>query len=283
VFNLLNGPGSTLGRALASHPPIDMVSVTGSPSVGGVVAAEAAESIKRVSQELGGKSANIVFEDVNLEKVITGGVQGCMRNSGQTCNAPTRMLVARSVYEEAVAIAGRVAGEISVGDPRDAATFMGPVAGERQYETVRRYIETGLAEGARLVAGGLDRPDGLERGYYVRPTVFADVLRDMRIAQQEIFGPVLCMIPFQDEEEAIAIANDSEFGLSGYVNSADVERARRVALRLRTGMVHLNGAPTDPQAPFGGYKKSGNGREWGRFGLEDYLEVKAIMGCEGSA
>ena len=278
VFNLVNGAGASLGGALAGHPLVDMVSLTGSTEVGGAVAREAAGSIKRVSQELGGKSANIVFEDVELERVITRGVLGCMHNSGQTCNAPTRMLVAEAVYEEAVAIAARAADDLVVGDPRDAGTFMGPVAGKKQYEKVTGYIKVGLEEGARLVAGGLERPAGLEAGYYVRPTVFADVRSDMRIAREEIFGPVLCMIPFKDEEHAIAIANDSDFGLSGYVNSADIGRARRVAARLRTGMVHLNGAGTDGRAPFGGYKKSGNGREWGRFGLEEYLEVKAVMG-----
>jgi len=201
-----------------------------------------------------------------------------MRNSGQSCNAPTRMLVQRTVYEQAVDIAACTADELRVGDPQDPDTFMGPVAGKKQYETVTGYIKIGLAEGARVVAGGPDRPEGLDRGYYVKPTVFADVTNAMRIAREEIFGPVLVIIPFEDEDEAVAIANDSDYGLSGYVSSGDVERARRVAKRMRTGMVHLNGASTDMAAPFGGYKKSGNGREWGRFGLEDFLEVKAIMG-----
>ena len=280
VFNLLNGPGSSLGDALAVHPLVDMVSVTASTKVGAAVARAAAGSIKRVSQELGGKSAYVVFEDVDLEKVIAAGVRACMRNSGQSCNAPTRMLVARAVYDEAVAIAARTADELLVGDPRDPDTFMGPVAGKKQYETVRGFIESGLKEGARLVAGGLERPQGLERGYFVKPTVFADVTNSMRIARQEIFGPVLSVIPFEDEDEAVAITNDSDYGLSGYVSSGDLERARRVARRMRTGMVHLNGASTDMHAPFGGYKKSGNGREWGRFGLEDYLEVKAVMGYQ---
>ncbi|MCX8033516.1 MAG: aldehyde dehydrogenase family protein [Thermoleophilia bacterium] len=278
VFNLLNGPGSTLGQMLASHPAVDMVSVTGSTEVGAAVARAAADTIKRVSQELGGKSAYIVFEDVDLEKVVAAGVRNCMRNSGQSCNAPTRMLVAESVYDQAVEIAARTASELKVGDPRDPETFLGPVAGKKQYETVLDYIRSGIAEGARLVAGGLDRPEGLERGYYVRPTVFADVTNDMRVAREEIFGPVLCIMKFRDEDEAVAIANDSDYGLSGYVSSKDLERARRVARKLRTGMVHLNGALPDMFAPFGGYKKSGNGREWGRFGLEEFLEVKAIMG-----
>ncbi|NLV71377.1 MAG: aldehyde dehydrogenase family protein [Actinobacteria bacterium] len=278
VFNLVNGSGASLGEALATHPLVDMVSVTASTSVGATVARAAATSIKRVSQELGGKSAYIVFEDVDLEKVVAAGVRACMRNSGQSCNAPTRMLVARPVYDEAVAIAARTAGELQVGDPQDPDTFMGPVAGRKQYETVLGYIQAGLEEGARLVAGGPERPERLERGYYVKPTVFADVNNGMRIAREEIFGPVLSIIPFEDEDEAVAIANDSEYGLSGYVSSKDVERVRRVARRMRTGMVHLNGASTDMNAPFGGYKKSGNGREWGCFGLEDFLEVKAVMG-----
>jgi len=278
VFNLVNGPGASLGNALATHPLVDMVSITASTVVGAAVAQAAAASIKRVSQELGGKSAYIVFEDVNVEKVVSAGVKACMRNSGQSCNAPTRMLVARTVYDEAVEIAAQTARGLAVGDPQDPETFMGPVAGKKQYETVIGYIESGLREGARLVAGGPERPEGLERGYFVKPTVFVDVDNHMRIAREEIFGPVLCVIPFEDEDEAVAIANDSDYGLSGYVSSGDIERARRVARRMRTGMVHLNGAPTDMNAPFGGYKKSGNGREWGRFGLEDFLEVKAIMG-----
>ena len=278
VFNLVNGVGSTLGGTLAGHPLVDMVSVTASTEVGAAVAREAAGTIKRVSQELGGKSANILLDDHNLDENVTGGLKACMRNSGQSCNAPTRMLVHESFYEEAVAIAARVADGLLVGDPRSTETFMGPVAGKKQFDTVRGYIETGIAEGARLAAGGLDRPLGLDRGYYVRPTVFADVRNDMRIAQEEIFGPVLCVISYRDEEEAIAVANASRYGLSGYVHSADLERARRVARRMRTGMVHVNGANTDMAAPFGGYKQSGNGREWGRFGLEEYLEVKAVMG-----
>jgi aldehyde dehydrogenase (NAD+) len=278
VFNMVNGPGATLGGVLASHPLVDMVSITGSTEVGASVARAAASTIKRVSQELGGKSAYIVFEDVDLQKVITGGVRACMRNSGQSCNAPTRMLVSMRVYEAAVEIATQAASSLVVGDPTDPGVFIGPVAGKKQYDTVIGYIRTGLAEGARLVAGGVERPEGLDRGYYVRPTIFADVNNNMRIAREEIFGPVLCMIPFKDEEDAISIANSSQFGLSGYVSSQDMERARRVARHLRTGMVHLNGVSTDLHAPFGGYKMSGNGREWGRFGIDEFVEVKAIMG-----
>ncbi len=278
VFNMVNGAGAALGDVFATHPLVDMVSITGSTAVGGVVAAAAAPSIKRVSQELGGKSANIVFDDVDVRRVVASGTLGCMHNSGQTCNAPTRMLVAEAVYDEAVEVAARTAAGVAVGDPRDAATFMGPVAGRKQYEKVRAAIAAGIAEGARLVAGGLERPDGLTKGFYIRPTVFADVTQDMSIFREEIFGPVLCMTPFRDEEHAVELANATDYGLSGYVQSADVGRARRVAGRMRTGMVHLNGAPTDARAPFGGYKMSGNGREWGVFGLEDFLEVKAIMG-----
>ncbi len=278
VVNMVNGAGAALGDAFSTHPLVDMVSITGSTAVGGSVAAAAAPSIKRISQELGGKSANIVFADVDVQRIVRSGTLGCMHNSGQTCNAPTRMLVAEEIYDEAVAVAARTAEDVIVGDPLDRATFMGPVAGRKQYQTVRGYIETGIAEGARLVAGGLERPAGLDKGFFVRPTVFADVTPDMRVFQEEIFGPVLCITPFRDEEHAIELANATAFGLSGYVQSADVERARRVAGRMRTGMVHLNGAPTDARAPFGGYRQSGNGREWGRFGLEDFLEVKAVMG-----
>ena len=283
VFNMVNGAGAALGDAFSTHPLVDMVSITGSTAVGGSVAAAAAPSIKRISQELGGKSANIVFGDVDVQKVVRSGTLGCMHNSGQTCNAPTRMLVAEEIYEEAVEVAARTAEGVVVGDPLDRATFIGPVAGRKQYQTVRGYIETGIAEGARLVAGGLERPAGLDKGFFVRPTVFADVTPEMRVFREEIFGPVLCITPFRDEEHAVELANATAFGLSGYVQSADVERARRVAGRMRTGMVHLNGAPTDARAPFGGYGQSGNGREWGRFGLEDFLEVKAVMGWEPGA
>jgi aldehyde dehydrogenase (NAD+) len=278
VFNMVNGAGAALGDAFATHPLVDMVSLTGSTAVGGVVGAAAAPSIKRVSLELGGKSANIVFGDVDVQKVVASGTLGCMHNSGQTCNAPTRMLVAEEIYDHAVEVAARAAESVAVGDPLDQATFMGPVAGRKQYETVRGYIQAGLDEGARLVAGGLERPDGLDKGFFVRPTVFADVTSEMRVFQEEIFGPVLCITPFRDEAHAIELANATVYGLSGYVQSRDAERARRVAGRMRTGMVHLNGAPTDGAAPFGGYKQSGNGREWGVFGLEDFLEVKAVMG-----
>jgi aldehyde dehydrogenase (NAD+) len=278
VFNMVNGAGAALGDTFATHPLVDMISLTGSTAVGGVVGAAAAPSIKRVSLELGGKSANLVFEDVDVARAVSRGVHECMHNSGQSCNAPTRMLVAQQIYDEALEVAARVADELVVGDPRDPDTFMGPVAGRKQYETVPGYIRAGVDEGARLVAGGLERPDGLDKGFFVRPTVFADVTPEMGIFREEIFGPVLTVTPFRDEDHAVDLANASDYGLSGYVQSADLARARRAAGRMRTGMVHLNGAPTDASAPFGGYKQSGNGREWGVFGLEEYLEVKSIMG-----
>jgi acyl-CoA reductase-like NAD-dependent aldehyde dehydrogenase len=263
---------------MAKHPLVDMVSITGSTSAGAAVAHAAADSIKRVSQELGGKSANILLDDVDLEAAVTEGVQSCMRNSGQTCTAPTRMLVPAALYDKAMQIAAKAAEAVVVGDPNDANTFMGPVAGKKQFETVNRYIDIGLSEGAKLLAGGLGKPQGLEQGFYVKPTVFGNVNNDMRIAQEEVFGPVLVLIPYKDENEAVAIANASDFGLSGYVQSASIERARGVARRMRTGMVCLNGAGPDLAAPFGGFKQSGNGREWGKYGLEDYLETKAVMG-----
>ncbi|MDD3249827.1 MAG: aldehyde dehydrogenase family protein [Smithellaceae bacterium] len=280
VFNLINGTGSVIGESLSSHPQVDMVSFTGSTGVGAGVACAASGTIKRVSLELGGKSANILLDDVNLEETVSMGVYLCMHNSGQTCIAPTRMLIPESMYEAAIEIAAQTADSIVIGDPQSPDTFMGPVSGKNQFETVSHYIEIGLSEGARLIAGGLGRPQGLDQGFYIKPTVFAGVNNSMRIAQEEIFGPVICMIPYKNEEEAIAIANDSAFGLSGYVQSASIDRARDVAKRMRTGMVHLNGAELDPVAPFGGYKQSGNGREWGRYGLEDYLETKSIMGFE---
>jgi acyl-CoA reductase-like NAD-dependent aldehyde dehydrogenase len=275
---MINGAGSAIGEAMAKHPLVDMVSITGSTSAGAAVAHAAADSIKRVSQELGGKSANILLDDVDLEAAVTEGVQSCMRNSGQTCTAPTRMLVPAALYDKAMQIAAKAAEAVVVGDPNDANTFMGPVAGKKQFETVNRYIDIGLSEGAKLLAGGLGKPQGLEQGFYVKPTVFGNVNNDMRIAQEEVFGPVLVLIPYKDENEAVAIANASDFGLSGYVQSASIERARGVARRMRTGMVCLNGAGPDLAAPFGGFKQSGNGREWGKYGLEDYLETKAVMG-----
>jgi aldehyde dehydrogenase (NAD+) len=278
VFNLVQGDGAGVGSALAAHPDIDMVSFTGSTRAGVLVAKAAAESVKRVSQELGGKSANIILEDADLQQAVAGGVAAMMTNTGQSCNAPSRMLVPASRYEEAVKIAKAAAESVKAGDPADAATNIGPLSNGTQFKKVQGLIEKGIAEGARVVAGGPGRPEGLTKGYYTRPTVFANVNNTMTIAREEIFGPVLVMIPFKDEEDAIRIANDTPYGLSGYVSSGDPQRAKRVANRLRTGMVHVNGAQVDLQAPFGGYKQSGNGREWGGQGFEEFLEVKAVMG-----
>jgi aldehyde dehydrogenase (NAD+) len=281
VFNLVNGDGATVGAALSSHPGIDMVSFTGSTRAGILVARAAAEGVKRVTQELGGKSANIILDDTNLDKAVSGGVQGCFTNSGQSCNAPTRMLVPAAWHDEAVMIAKAAAEQVQVGDPMDAGTTIGPVASEIQYDKIQGLLKQGIAEGAELVTGGPGRPDRHETGYYVKPTIFAGVDNAMTIAREEIFGPVLCIMPYQDEDDAVRIANDSPYGLSGYVSSGDPNRARRVAAKLRTGNVHLNGSGVDFQAPFGGYKQSGNGREWGKQGFEEFLETKAIMGWEG--
>ncbi|MBI3768703.1 MAG: aldehyde dehydrogenase family protein [Deltaproteobacteria bacterium] len=281
VFNLVNGDGATVGAAIAAHPGIEMVSFTGSTRAGVQVAKAAADNVKRVAQELGGKSANVILDDADLKATVKGGVRSCFTNSGQSCNAPTRMLVPRSRQAEAVAIAKAAAETVTVGDPRTEGTTIGPVVSRAQFDKIQRLIEAGIKEGAELVTGGPGRPDGLARGYYVRPTVFANVRNDMTIAREEIFGPVLAILPYDDEEEAIRIANDTPYGLSGYVASGDPEHALRVAARLRTGNVHLNGAGPDFAAPFGGYKQSGNGREWGEHGFEEFLEVKAIMGCAG--
>jgi aldehyde dehydrogenase (NAD+) len=280
VFNLVNGDGATVGVALSSHPDIAMVSFTGSTRAGVAVAQNAALTVKRVAQELGGKSANIILDDADLEKAVSRGASACFDNAGQSCNAPTRMLVPRSRLEEAAAIAAKRAEATSPGDPRDESTRIGPVVSETQWKKVQDLIQKGINEGATLVAGGIGRPAGLEKGWYVKPTVFAGVSNDMSIAREEIFGPVLSIIPYDDEDDAVRIANDTPYGLSGYVTSSDLERARRIAARLRTGMVHINGAPLDALAPFGGYKYSGNGREWGARGLEEFLETKSIYGYE---
>jgi aldehyde dehydrogenase (NAD+) len=277
VFNLVNGDGLTVGARLSSHPDIDMVSFTGSTRAGIEVARNAAGTVKRVAQELGGKSANIILDDADFAKAIARDVFGMCTNSGQSCNAPTRMLVPDTRMDEAAAIARTAAANVKVGDPAAADTMIGPVVSKVQFDRIQALIQKGIDEGARLEIGGTGRPDGLNRGFYVKPTVFSHVTNDMTIAREEIFGPVLSMIGYRDDEDAIRIANDTEYGLSGYI-SGSPERAQAMALRLRTGNVHLNGAPVDNRAPFGGYKKSGNGREWGRFGFEEFLEVKAIMG-----
>lgn len=278
VFNLINGDGESVGTALSRHPDVDMVSITGSTRAGIEVARLAAPTVKRVHQELGGKSANILLPDVALEAAVKAGIDACFGNSGQSCNAPTRMLVPAERYDEAVEVARRAAESHRVGPPDMPGTTLGPLVSQLQYERVRHMIRVGIDEGAQLVTGGLERPADMPLGYYVRPTVFGQVTPDMTIAREEIFGPVLSMIAYRDEEEAIAIANDSPFGLAAYVQSADLERARRVALRLRAGSVHINGPAWDPGAPFGGYKRSGNGREYAEWGLEAYLEIKGIVG-----
>ena len=278
VFNLINGDGPGVGEALSAHPGIDMMTFTGSTRAGIAVAKAAADSVKRVAQELGGKSSNIVLGDADLQKAVTQGVQACFTNSGQSCNAPTRMFVPRALYAQAVDIARAVAQAVTVADASADGMNMGPVVSQSQFNKIQALIQKGVDEGAMLVAGGPGRPEGLDKGYFVKPTVFADVNNDMAIAREEIFGPVLVMIAYDNEEEAIRMANDTVYGQSGYVQSASLESARRVASRLRTGMVHLNGAGPDFSAPFGGYRQSGNGREWGEHGFREFLETKSIMG-----
>jgi aldehyde dehydrogenase (NAD+) len=278
VFNLVNGDGPTVGAAIASHPGIDMVSFTGSTRAGVQVAINAAPSVKRVTQELGGKSPNIILDDADFQTAVAGGVTSCFTNSGQSCNAPTRMLVPAARQVEAIAIAKTAAEKMRVGDPFADGIKLGPVVSDVQFNKIQGLIQKGIDEGATLVTGGVGRPDDLATGFYVKPTVFADVKNSMTIAREEIFGPVLAILPYQTEEEAIAIANDTPYGLSGYVSSGDLDHARRVASRLRAGNVHLNGAQLAFDAPFGGYKQSGNGREWGVNGFEEFLETKAVLG-----
>lgn len=276
VFNLVNGDGSGVGSQLSAHPDVDMVSFTGSTRAGIAISKAAADTLKRVSLELGGKGANIIFEDAD-EKAAKRGAMHCFNNSGQSCNAPTRMLVHKSRYDDAVATATEVAENTRVGPASDDGRHIGPVVSEAQFDKIQGLIEKGMQE-ARMTAGGLGRPDGLNRGYFVKPTVFADVTNDMTIAQTEVFGPVLSIIPFDTEEEAIAIANDTPYGLTNYVQTQDDEKRRRVARRLRSGMVETNGKGFAQGSPFGGYKQSGNGREGGVYGLEEFLEVKAVSG-----
>ena len=278
VFNLVNGDGPTVGAAISSHPKVDMVSFTGSTRAGIEVARNAAPTVKRVAQELGGKSANIILDDADFAQSISRDVFGMCTNSGQSCNAPTRMLVPDSRMDEAAAIARGAAEQVKVGDPNAADTTIGPVVSDVQYEKIQNLIQKGIDEGATLECGGTGRPDGLNAGYFVKPTVFSHVTNDMSIAQEEIFGPVLSLIGYADDDDAVRIANDTVYGLSGYISAGDPERARQVARRIRTGNIHLNGAPPDQKSPFGGYKQSGNGREWGRYGFEEFLEVKSILG-----
>ena len=283
VFNLVNGDGPSVGDAMSSHPDIDMMSFTGSTRAGIAVSKAAADTVKRVTLELGGKSPNIVFADADLPRAVKIGALHCFNNTGQSCNAPTRMLVERSAYDAAVEIARETAGRTQVGDPAEDGNHIGPLVSEMQFDKVQGLIDVGIGEGARLVAGGTGRPEGFNRGYYVRPTVFADVNNDMRIAREEVFGPVLSMIPFDSEEDAVKIANDTDYGLAAYVQSGDQGKAQRVARQLRAGMVQINGAQRPSGSPFGGYKQSGNGREGGHWGFEDFLEVKAISGWDPEA
>jgi aldehyde dehydrogenase (NAD+) len=278
VFNLVNGDGPVVGEAMSRHPGIDMMSFTGSTRAGAAVSKASADTVKRVSLELGGKSPNIIFDDADLEKAVKRGVMHCFNNTGQSCNAPTRMLVQRSSYDQAVAIAEATAGKVQVGDPAEEGRHIGPLVSEIHFDKVQGLIETAMGEGARLVTGGPGRPEGFNKGYFVRPTIFADVNNDMVIAREEVFGPVLAIIPFDTEEEAIEIANDTPYGLAAYVQTENSDRARRVARRLRAGMIHINGTENGLGSPFGGYKQSGNGREGGKWGLEDFLETKSIAG-----
>ena len=277
VFNLINGDGPTVGAALSQHEDIGMMSFTGSTRAGVEVAKNAAATVKRVAQELGGKSANIILDDADMKKAIARDVFGLCMNSGQSCNAGTRMLVPNARRDEAAAIAKAAAEQVKVGDPKAEGTAIGPVVSAVQYEKIQSLIQKGIDEGAKLETGGTGRPEGLNAGYYVKPTVFSNVTNEMTIAQEEIFGPVLSLIGYEDDADAVRIANDTLYGLSGYISGSE-DRAKDIARQIRTGNVHLNGAPVNNQAPFGGYKQSGNGREWGRFGLEEFLEVKAILG-----
>ncbi|MET0600109.1 MAG: aldehyde dehydrogenase family protein [Mesorhizobium sp.] len=278
VFNLVNGTGPDVGQVMAGHPDVDMVSFTGSTRAGIIVARTAADTVKRVAQELGGKSPNIILPDADFATAVRKGVEGCFGNSGQSCDAPTRMLVPADRHDEALDIAKRAAEGFKVGNPRSEETQLGPVVSRIQYDKVQRLIESGIAEGATLVTGGPGRPEGLNRGYFIRPTVFGHVDPSMTIAREEIFGPVLSVLSYADEEDAVRIANDTVYGLAGYVQSADLAHARRVAARLRAGQVSINYPDWDTFAPFGGYKQSGNGREYADWAIHDFLEIKGIIG-----
>src|SRR5450755_2916750 len=282
VFNLINGDGPSVGASLSAHRDVDMVSFTGSTRAGTEVARSAAASVKRVHQELGGKSPNVLLDDADFERAVKQSVLHVFQNSGQSCNAPTRMLVPASRLAEVEAIAKRVAATVVVGDPKSESTTMGPVVSKLQFDRVESYIDKGIAEGAKIIAGGTGRPETLAKGYFVRPTIFSGVRNDMTIAREEIFGPVLCILPYETEEQAVQIANDTPYGLAAYVWSQNNIRARRVASRIRAGQVTLNGASGDMKTPFGGFKMSGNGREYGEFGLRDFLEVKAMIGVDAA-
>ncbi len=278
VFNLVNGSGHEVGAAMAAHPDIDMISITGSNRAGALVAQAAAPTVKRVTQELGGKSPNVMLPDADFARVVPLGVMSAFRNVGQSCSAPTRMIVPRARLAEVEALAAATANAIIVGDPSSDDTVLGPIANQAQFERVQVMIEAGIDEGAKLVCGGPGRAAGFDNGFYTRPTVFSEVENRMRIAQEEIFGPVLCIIAYDTVDEAVSIANDTVYGLGAHVQGQDLQAARAVALRIRAGQVHLNHPAWDPMAPFGGYKRSGNGREYGVVGFEEYLEIKAIVG-----
>ncbi|MGR4067420.1 aldehyde dehydrogenase family protein [Billgrantia sp. C5P2] len=278
VFNLVNGDGPGVGAALSAHPEVDMISLTGSTRAGVLVSQAAAPTVKRVALELGGKSPNVILPDADLARAVAPGVAAAFRNLGQSCSAPTRMIVPRRHLREVERLAREAVSSMVVGDPRAEATTHGPVANRAQFERVRQMIDVGIGEGARLVCGGAGRPEGLNRGFYVRPTVFSEVRTGMRIAQEEIFGPVLCVIPYDTVDEAVAIANDTVYGLGAHVQGENLEAARAVAARIRSGQVHINYPAWDPNAPFGGYKRSGNGREYGIEGMEEYLETKSVLG-----
>jgi aldehyde dehydrogenase (NAD+) len=278
VFNLVNGLGPEVGVAMSEHPGIDMMSFTGSTRAGIDVAKRAANTVKRVSQELGGKSPNVILDDADFQKAVTGGVAHVFNNSGQSCNAPTRMIVPAARMKEVAAIAKAQAEKTKAGDPKAADTTIGPVVNRTQWDKIQALIKKGIDEGATLVAGGPGLPEGVNKGFYVRPTVFADVTNEMTIAREEIFGPVITILGAKSEAEAVQIANDTPYGLAGYVTAGNPESAKRVARQIRAGNVNMNGVPNERTAPFGGYKQSGNGREWGKYGLEDFLEVKAIAG-----
>jgi len=282
VFNLINGDGNGVGAPLSSHREVDMVSFTGSTRAGSEVARNAAASVKRVHQELGGKSPNVLLDDADFERAVTKSVLHVFQNSGQSCNAPTRMLVPAAKLAEVEAIAKRVAESVVTGDPTSEKTNLGPVVSKLQFERVEGYIAKGIAEGAKVVTGGSGRPDGLTKGYFVKPTIFSNVRNDMTIAREEIFGPVLCILPYDSEEQAVQIANDTPYGLAAYVWSKDNLHARRIGAQIRAGQVTLNGAQGNMNTPFGGFKMSGNGREWGEFGLRDFLEVKAVIGVDAA-
>lgn len=274
----MNGDGAVVGAGLSAHPDIDMISITGSTRAGILVAQAAAQTIKRVTQELGGKSPNLILPDADMARAVSLGVAAAFRNQGQSCSAPTRMIVPRSQLRQVEQLASAAVSAMIVGDPTSEATTHGPIANRAQFDRIQRMISIGMAEGARLVAGGTGKPDGLDVGYYAKPTIFSEVLPDMRIAQEEIFGPVLSIIPYDTVEEAVRIANDTVYGLGAHVQGSDLASARSVAAQIQSGQVHINYPAWDPNAPFGGYKQSGNGREYGVEGMEEYLEIKSILG-----